>query len=447
MEKEWNGIDERDKIRAIVAGPMVRDGNGDLWLIRRQTGFATSSWAIRETRQRGHKRRGLQFCNVRTDETRFITFPEGDVPSTPELEGMAGTELRELLTRAPMDGGAQVGSEELRRAPDWLVPKSLEAIGFVLCETAHRLTKRPIAVVVRAPITGIASVVAVSTGVDRRLVMTEVGPTSAAGRACMGEPTVFGDDQTDLLGEPSENRRLREQRGAAFSLGNGSGSMGALVVFGRSEMVDPSLINLVVRALVREVGPLMTQAAAVNAAEQQELIDELTGQPNRRALEQAMREHGEGPCSVLYVALDQFGQLHEAARDPALEQAATVFRNMLRDYDVPARVVNEEFALFLPDTPFHHAFAVADRVRIAVAGSVFDLAGEQRALTCSLGVASVPETVSDLNDLLAKADQALDLAKAQGHNRVAAAPATCTMSGTSEGVDEPDLGHQGGPLA
>ena len=77
-------MDEKDKTRAIVAGPLLRDGNGDLWLIRR----------------------GLQFCNVRTDATRFMAFPEGDVPSTRELEGMAGTELRELLTRATMDGNA-----------------------------------------------------------------------------------------------------------------------------------------------------------------------------------------------------------------------------------------------------------------------------------------------------------------------------------------------------
>ena len=99
-------MDEKDKIRAIVAGPLLRDGSGDLWLIRRWTGFATSSWAIRETPQRGHKRRGLQFCNARTDATRFMAFPEGDVPSTRELEGMTGTELRELLTRATMDGNA-----------------------------------------------------------------------------------------------------------------------------------------------------------------------------------------------------------------------------------------------------------------------------------------------------------------------------------------------------
>ena len=89
-DKEWNAIYETDKIQAIITGPMVRDGNGDLWLIRRRTGFVTSPWAIRETRQRGHKRRGLQFCNVRTDETRFMAFQKATFQVRASLRGWLG---------------------------------------------------------------------------------------------------------------------------------------------------------------------------------------------------------------------------------------------------------------------------------------------------------------------------------------------------------------------
>ena len=96
--------------------------------------------------------------------------------------------------------------------PPWVIPESIEAIGFSLCEEAHRRTRRPVAVVSRNPVTGIAQVIAVSTGVDRRLVRTTVAPTSAAGRACNGDEVVVGTGQTDVLGEWKENRRLREQR-------------------------------------------------------------------------------------------------------------------------------------------------------------------------------------------------------------------------------------------
>ncbi len=68
-EKEWTAMDEEDKLRAIAAGPMLRDESGDLWLIMRRAGVAASSSARRGGSHRGRQRRGLQFCNVKTDET------------------------------------------------------------------------------------------------------------------------------------------------------------------------------------------------------------------------------------------------------------------------------------------------------------------------------------------------------------------------------------------
>lgn len=95
MEKEWTAMDEEDKLRAIVAGPLLRDESGDLWLIMRRTGVAAS--ARRGGSQRGRQRVGLQFCNVKTDET-VSWIPTGrELPTQQELQQMAETELRELL--------------------------------------------------------------------------------------------------------------------------------------------------------------------------------------------------------------------------------------------------------------------------------------------------------------------------------------------------------------
>ena len=98
MEKEWTAMDEEDKLRAIVAGPLLRDGTANLWLIMRRTGVAAS--ARRGRSQRGRERVGLQFCNVRTDET-VSWIPTGiEVPGQQQLQQMAEKELRELLNRA-----------------------------------------------------------------------------------------------------------------------------------------------------------------------------------------------------------------------------------------------------------------------------------------------------------------------------------------------------------
>ena len=95
-EKEWTAMDEVDKLRAIVAGPLLRDESGDLWLIMCRTGVAASSSARRGRSRRGRQRRELQFCNVKTDET-VSWIPTGrELPTQQELQQMAETELREL---------------------------------------------------------------------------------------------------------------------------------------------------------------------------------------------------------------------------------------------------------------------------------------------------------------------------------------------------------------
>ena len=88
-------------------------------------------------------------------------------------------------------------------------------------------------------------------------------------------------------------------------------------------------------------------------------------------------------------------------------------------YGLAARV-DDEFALYLPDTPFHHAVGVADRVRIAVSESIFDWAGREFLITCSFGVASVPDESASTDSLVAAADTALRTAKSKGRNRISA---------------------------
>ena len=338
-----------------------------------------------------------------------VLFQNSDVD--PSVVDRATLDLRTVLADYYADRGrGRLVLNDSLSTPQWLVPESVEAVGFALCEEAHNLTGRPAAVVVRDPTTQIASVVAVSDGVDRRLLGTTVAPGSAAGRASMGDLTATAHGVKDLLGGTGENRRMRERRGAAFSLVNGRPGVGALVLFGLPENAPSPMIDRIL-SLARDAGPVARRAATARASERRALVDQITGQPNRHALERAMKEHEDGPCSLLRLDIDQFDQLRETARGAALRHVSSIFRSTLRDYDVAARLRDEEFAIFLPDTPFHHAFTVADRVRTAISESVFNPGGAQRALTCSLGVASVPETSQSVDDLLGSADQALDLAK------------------------------------
>jgi diguanylate cyclase (GGDEF)-like protein len=230
--------------------------------------------------------------------------------------------------------------------------------------------------------------------------------------------TAYGKGPVGLLGCEQRDRRRRENRGVAFSLIEGSRSVGAIVVFAPPELVDRRMNDYLV-SLGKQAGRVIGRALSAQVTEQRGLIDDITGQPNREGLEQALRDMVGTECSLVCADIDQLAEVDPGMVNAVLRQVATIFRNTLRDYDVPARIEGEGFALFLPDTVLENAVKVADRVRVAVSESQLDL-GRKHTFTCSLGVASVPDTVSDVNDLLTAAEAALEKAKAGGRNRVVA---------------------------
>ena len=313
-------------------------------------------------------------------------------------------------------------SDELgSTSPSWLVPQSVEGIGSSLADAVYRLTRCPAAVVIRDPTTETASVIAASSGADRRLLGSLVAPTSAVGRACIGDVTVYGVGAVDLLGDKRRDRREQEEQGVAFSLLDGRRTVGAMVVFTSPARLD-SQTNNRLEELATQAGQAIGRTLTAETAKHRGLIDEITGQHNREGLEHAMRDPIRERCSLVCMNIDQLTELDRGLVNPMLRHVASVLRNSLRDCDVPARIADAAFALFLPDTVLDNALRVAERVRMAVSQSTFERVG-CGSLTCSAGVASIPDTVSDVNGLMAAAAKALEEAKAEGRNRVVAAHA------------------------
>ncbi len=104
--------------------------------------------------------------------------------------------------------------------------------------------------------------------------------------------------------------------------------------------------------------------------------------------------------------------------DAVLKHVARVFDRSLREGDVPARVGTAEFALWLPGASLAHAMEVAERVRRAVASIPFVWGGSDVKLSCSVGVAAVPEAVREGQGLFAAAALALRDAWSRGENRI-----------------------------
>ena len=154
--------------------------------------------------------------------------------------------------------------------------------------------------------------------------------------------------------------------------------------------------------------------------------DHLTGISNRRAffeaaeleLERVRRSPRE--MSLILFDADYFKKINDRyghpAGDSVLRHLAAALTATFRQVDVVARVGGEEFAVILPSTGIDAARLVAERLRRLIASQTVEVDGVLIEYTVSGGVASLDDSVSGLDGLMKRADQALYAAKARGRN-------------------------------
>ncbi len=189
--------------------------------------------------------------------------------------------------------------------------------------------------------------------------------------------------------------------------------------------MNPWLVPVAIAPLV-----LIHRSLSVPALKEEARVDPKTGLFNARHFAAALRdelarsERFERPMAVIMADLDLLREVNNAyghlAGDAVLGGVAEVFRGQLRHYDIPARFGGEEFAVLLPETTIEQALEIAERVRRAVAATLFEVetSSEPIRATLSVGVAAFPQDGMDANELIHQADLAVYRAKLQGRNRV-----------------------------
>jgi diguanylate cyclase (GGDEF)-like protein len=125
---------------------------------------------------------------------------------------------------------------------------------------------------------------------------------------------------------------------------------------------------------------------------------------------------------LIMLDLDNFKSVNDSYGHPqgdvVLQQVARVLRESSRDADAPARYGGEEMALILPHTDLEGAFAIAERVRVAIEELRIPRLDDHQGglhVTASLGVTA--SSGGNKDALIAAADDALYAAKRQGKNR------------------------------
>jgi len=156
--------------------------------------------------------------------------------------------------------------------------------------------------------------------------------------------------------------------------------------------------------------------------------DTLTGLPNRRLLDDRLRQairlaqRRDRMVATLLVHLDDFRQVNDAlghdAGDAVLRGVAERLTGCVRKSDTLARTGADEFAVVVSDLREEaDCRLVAEKV-LAALGAEFRVGGRRLRLAASVGISLYPSDGDDGEALLRSADAATSRAKQLGRNQI-----------------------------
>jgi diguanylate cyclase (GGDEF)-like protein len=185
----------------------------------------------------------------------------------------------------------------------------------------------------------------------------------------------------------------------------------------------------VMSIFAKQIGVSLERARLFQEVQSLALTDPLTGLQNRRSLfelgriefSRARRMNRAFCCMML--DLDHFKRINDAFGHPVgdmvLREFAKRSKISVREVDLVARYGGEELIILLPETDRDTAMQVAERLRASIAATPIKASDQEIAVTVSIGVAAKDENTLELETLIARADQAMYIAKHRGRNCVA----------------------------
>jgi diguanylate cyclase (GGDEF)-like protein len=194
-----------------------------------------------------------------------------------------------------------------------------------------------------------------------------------------------------------------------------------------SPQIPESLSDFLLSLSAQVAAQLHIQALSFTAR-----VDPLTRLYNSGYLKDRLREEvvrssrSQQPFSLLLLDIDHLRRVNEShghqAADEALRGVAALLKRSCRGSDSVCRLSGGVLAVLLADTTLAGAKSFAENTRIAVENEGFVIPGGGRLhVTVSLGVAEFPTHGAGVEELLAQAEQALQVAKQEGRNRWRAA--------------------------
>lgn len=179
----------------------------------------------------------------------------------------------------------------------------------------------------------------------------------------------------------------------------------------------------------KQIGVSLERARLFQEVQSLALTDPLTGLQNRRSLfelgrvEFSRARRMNRPLCCMMLDVDHFKLINDnyghPIGDQVLQELATRCKNAVRAIDLIGRYGGEELIILLPETDMETALQVAERLRLSIEEAPIKVSNGEVHVTVSVGVAAKDEYTTDLEILIARADQAMYIAKHKGRNCVA----------------------------
>jgi diguanylate cyclase (GGDEF)-like protein len=187
--------------------------------------------------------------------------------------------------------------------------------------------------------------------------------------------------------------------------------------------------------LADKTRPAIANALRVRAIRELTIRDDTASCYNRRYFEEfiveelARANRFKTPMSLIFFDMDNLKEVntrlgHAAGSRTLLEVSGRV-RGKIRKFDKLFRFGGDEFCIVLPETEWHGATEVAERVREAIATKAFlshvkDIPAGPK-MTASFGIASFPLHARTKEELVQRADRAMQSIKFTTKNGIAIA--------------------------